>query len=541
MTSTSFSGSFLPLLKKNWKAGLTVALVSIPLSISLSIATNAPPTMGIITAIWAGIVASIFGGSNFNIIGPAAALSGVLAGYAHAYGAQMLPWISVGSGALILLVWALRWDKYILFIPGSVIHGFTLAVGLIIALNQLNFVLGLSGLPVHEAFLSNIGESLRHIQDAQVAAVVVSMLGLVFLLLWNRYLPGFPGPIPLAAIGIGLGFLTSKNLLPFSLQTLQTKFGVFDTALIQLPTFTSEIFGRPFIVTTFTVALIAILETLLSAKIADGMTRTRFKQGPETLALGLANIVAGFCGGLPATGVLARTALNAKSGATHRISQGINAVSIAIICMLLLGQFIFLPLPIIAAILIYTAYRMVHHEHFIRLYRDHRTEFFLSIFVAAISVAFDPMVGILVGTSLAMMLFVQKISTGHAEVVISHKGVISDRMPIRRFSPGHVKDGEVCVYRFSGSLTHINVQAHRKHIQQITGAKTIVLAFNAVSFLDCDGIDGVSDIVDLIESKNMEVALAGVESDLLRQTPLYARKTEENMVFPSVTHALQTL
>ncbi|TSC99857.1 MAG: inorganic anion transporter, sulfate permease (SulP) subfamily protein, partial [Candidatus Peregrinibacteria bacterium Greene1014_49] len=416
MKPASPAAHFLSLARKNWKSGLTVALVSIPLSISLSIATNATPAMGIITAVWAGLVASIFGGSNFNIIGPAAALSGVLAGYVHTHGENMLPWVAIGSGSLILIVWILRWDKYILFIPGSVIHGFTLAVGLIIALNQLNFVLGLSDLPVHEAFLANIGESLRHIQDAQIAAVAVSLIGLVFLLVWNRYLPALPGPIPLAVIGIVLGFLTSKDLLPFSLQTLQTKFGVFDTALIQFPVFTREIFGRPFIATTFTVTLIAILETLLSAKIADGMTRTRYKQSPETLALGLANIVAGLFGGLPATGVLARTALNAKSGATHRISQGINAVSIAIICMLLLGQFIFLPLPIIAAILIYTAYRMVHHEHFVRLFRDHRTEFFLSIFVAAISVVFDPMIGILIGTSLAMMLFVQKISTGHAEV-----------------------------------------------------------------------------------------------------------------------------
>lgn len=143
-------------VQKNWKAGLTVALVSLPLSISLAIAANATPVMGLITAVWAGLVAALFGGSNFNVVGPTGALSGILAAFAIQNGVEMLPLLAIASGLVVLLAYALRWDRYIIFIPSCVMHGFTLGVAFIIGLNQLNFALGLSGLSSHEKFILNV-------------------------------------------------------------------------------------------------------------------------------------------------------------------------------------------------------------------------------------------------------------------------------------------------------------------------------------------------------------------------------------------------
>ena len=136
-------------LSSNWKAGIIVALVNIPLSLSLAIASGATPTVGIITAIWAGIVAAIMGGSHFNVVGPAGALSGILIVYVMSYGVSIVPVLALFAGIIIVIVWFFRLDKYIIFIPSSVVHGFTLAVAVTLALGQVNFALGLSGLQKH--------------------------------------------------------------------------------------------------------------------------------------------------------------------------------------------------------------------------------------------------------------------------------------------------------------------------------------------------------------------------------------------------------
>src|SRR3989344_6711779 len=143
-------------IASNWRSGLTVALISIPLSLSLAIASGATPIMGIITSVWAGIVAAAFGGSEFNVVGPAGALSGILASFALSFGAEMLPLLAILSGTLIFVFFLLRWDRYLIFIPSSVMHGFTLGVGLTIGFGQLNFALGLKNVPMHESILRNI-------------------------------------------------------------------------------------------------------------------------------------------------------------------------------------------------------------------------------------------------------------------------------------------------------------------------------------------------------------------------------------------------
>src|SRR3989338_2375116 len=222
-------------LRQNWKSGLTLSLVSIPLSVSLAVAANATPVMGVITAMWAGLFAALFGGSNYNIVGPTGALSGILAGYAVLYGMEALPVLAVFSGFMIVLFYLFHIDRYLIFIPSSVIHGFTLGVAFIIALNQLNFALGLKGLPVHESFIENIVESLKHFSSFDPFTVGLFVAGLIFLFVLLKVSPKFPGPIFLAPIGIFLGYLSSRGLIPFELQTLYTKFGAIDVQLVDFP------------------------------------------------------------------------------------------------------------------------------------------------------------------------------------------------------------------------------------------------------------------------------------------------------------------
>jgi SulP family sulfate permease len=182
-------------IAQNWKSGLTVAMVSVPLSLALAIASGATPVMGIITAVWAGLVAAALGGSEYNVVGPAGALSGILVAFALTVGVQYLPLLALLSGALVFVCYIFKWEKYLVFIPSSVMHGFTLGVGLTIGLGQLNSALGLSGLPVHESALLNIWESLTHVSQFNplTAGLFLSLLLLLFVL--ARFFPRIPGAV----------------------------------------------------------------------------------------------------------------------------------------------------------------------------------------------------------------------------------------------------------------------------------------------------------------------------------------------------------
>jgi len=289
-------------LKLNWKAGITVSLISIPLSISLAVASNATPAMGIITAIWAGLFAAIFGGSKFNIVGPTGALSGVIASYVIVHGLGALPVITVLAGLIIFLSYLFKLERFLILIPASVIHGFTLGVALIIALGQFNAAFGITNLTAHESFIKNLIDSLSHLGQISIPTVFIFIVFLIGLLLFKKFLPKLPGAIVLAPFGIILGYLTSIGQIPLNIQTLGDKFGTIQFHLFQLsyPSFSFDMLSVASVI-----ASIAILETLLSAKIADAMTKTKYNERKEMLGLALANIASGLAGGLPATAALA--------------------------------------------------------------------------------------------------------------------------------------------------------------------------------------------------------------------------------------------
>lgn len=531
-------------LKQNWKSGITVSLVSLPLSISLAVAANATPVMGVITSIWAGIIAAIFGGSHFNIVGPTGALSGLLATYAILYGVGVLPFLAVLSGIIILFFFVFHFDKYIIFIPSSVVHGFTLGVACIIALNQLNFALGLTGLAVHEKFFENVLESLKHFSQTNSAALVLFVLALVVLLLFTKYIKKVPGAIVVAFFGIGLGILSSKGVIPFSLQTLATKFGDMQPTLALLPHFSLSMLNIHVIKAAFAIALIAILETLISAKIADGMTKTKFDQRKEVMGLGLANIFSGICGGIPATAALARTALNIKSGATHRTSGIINAIMVALVALFFLPTFKYLPLPIVAAILVHVAIRMVEAEHFSHMFKHDRFAFILSLVVALVTIVEDPIIGILLGATVALLYFVNQLSKAQAEITVNkNKKVVSrvlgsDAKKIKKLK------GDVLVYRFAGQMTYVNAQSHIQMIREIHDTKTLVLSFRNLFYVDVDGMDAIEEIIEELKNKNINVILTGV-GDLLQpqfqKTKWFQEKKKKNKVYESTSDALLDL
>lgn len=528
-------------IKQNWKAGLTVSFVSIPLSISLAVAAGATPLMGVITAIWAGLVASLLGGSNFNIFGPTGALSGILVVYAIKYGIGILPLLAILSGLIIIVVYLLRWDRYIVFVPSSVIHGFTLGVAFIIAFGQFNFAFGLKNLPAHESLLENLGESFVNLNSINQGTFVLFAMGLIFLFVWKKFFAKIPGVIVLAPVGILLGFLSQKNWIGLELQTLFSKFGNIAENFWSMPAISFQI-SQDLLIGSLVVALVAILETLLSAKIADGMTKTKHDTRKEVLAVGAANIAAGFFGGIPATAALARTALNIKSGANDKMSATINSIFVFLISAMLLFVFKYLPLAVVASILVFTAIQMVEKKHLINIYKNDKSALFVAILVAIVTVVKDPMAGILLGSAVALLIFANKMSRAEIEINLNDK----DKRLIRRINAGEllkIKEGcDILVYRFAGQLTYVNMQSHINTMEAINGeTKAVVLSLRNLFFVDMDGVESIGEMIEILKRKGKQVFLSapnGIIYDSLKKEPWFLDMKKKKMVFASTQEAL---
>lgn len=531
---------------RNLRSGITVALVSIPLSLSLAIASGAAPITGIITAVWAGFLGGLFGGSRFNILGPAGALSGLLLLYGSRYGVTSFPVLAVMVGAVILTFRALRWDRYIVFIPGSVVHGFTLGVALIIALGQVNFALGLdaSTLPKHSQLVLNVWESLRAIPSADPSSIVIFLGTFILLFALFRVSPRIPGAIVVAILGILLGWMSTIGALPMHILTLADRYHSLPAIILQPVTWALPPLSLSLISSVVMIALIAMLETLLAGKIADGMAKcSKFDQRREMLALGMANIASGLCGGLPATGVLARTALNVRSGASSQASAVINAITVGVLALLLFPLFRFLPLAVVAGILVFAAVRMVEAERFRNLLRMDPAMFGLALLVAVITVAQDPTIGILVGSFISLLIFAKQLSRGQSEVTFHQDRKLLVRVPPEKIEE-YDAQSDVTVCRFSGEMTYINGQAHLETVKRIQNAHTILISLRNLYYIDCDGVDTLQEIVENGRERQKKVVITGANGfvePMLRRSGWYKTMQEDGLVYESTSVALREL
>jgi len=437
----------------NAKSGLTVALVSLPLSISLAIAADATPVQGIITACWAGLVSAMTGGSHYNIVGPTGALSGILSYYSVTYGSGVQPILALLTGILSLCVWAVRMDKYLVFIPSAVMHGFTMGVSFIIAANQLNFILGLPKLKRHPEFLANLYETIMNLGSASGFAVVFFGISFTGLFMLSKRYGKIPWAVILAIIGIIIGAAADASKSNMPIRTIRTQYGDLSLELIKVVDMSGVTNQFEVWVDLFkgavSITAVAVLETLISARIADRMTKTLFDQPREVMSVALSNIASGVTGGIPATAALARTALNIKSGATSRASGIVNAIAIIILSTVLFSAFKFLPLPIVGAILVNTAYRMLEIHEIVLLYRTDFPMFIVAVITAIICIIEDPTMGIVYGTGLAMIRMLLGMLHGHAALRI-YKGTRAELTWI--FDLKDRNTVKACRRRFTGEL-----------------------------------------------------------------------------------------
>ena len=521
-------------LKSNIQSAFTVALISIPLLISLAVASGVNPISGIIAGIFAGMAAAFFGGSNFNIVGPTGALSGLIASYALQNGSTAVPALAIVTGLFILVAYAFHLERYLIFVPSSVIHGFTLGVASILVLGQFNFAFGLKNIPQHEKFIENMLESCKHIGEFSWPAIILFSCFFCALLIWRKLVPSIPGAIVMAPIGIGIGYAMKNNMLPLQIETLGDKFGAIPFELFQVPHFavSSQLF-----ISGAVIALVSIIESMLSAKIADVMTKTKHHTHKEVLGLGLANLISGLVGGMPVTAALARTALNIKAGASSWLSAFLCGIFIAIVSFFSLTYFAYIPMVVVAAILVYVAVNMVDLHHFSRFYHKDMRSFVISMLVAVVTILEDPIIGILVGSVAALLLLVKTLTQSYYQIVThevraTHQGDLAE-----------ARKENMLVYTFKGKLVYLNCQAHLMRFQSDFSAYAgVILALDDLYYLDLDGIDVLDEIIELLRNRGQRVLLVRPNAQIasmLHASAEFAALARMGLVFDSVADALQ--
>lgn len=528
-------------IKNNWKSGLTVALVSIPLSLSLSVASGATPTEGLITAVWAGLIAGFLGSSNFNIIGPAGALTGVLALFAFQQGPEFLPSLAIVTGVFILIAYFFKIQRYMVLIPRSVMVGFSTGVAILIIISQLRSILGLHHLESSAEPLHNLGIIFQNIQTADILTFLIFFVGTMMLYLFAKIIPKIPPAIFLAPVGISVGFLVAKNILPIETMLLNQRYGDLDFNLFSfLSNFT---INKAILVTGASVAFIAILETLISAKIAGNMTKTKFDSGKELFGLSLANIGSGLFGGLPATGVFVRTGLNAKSGATHKTSQIIQAVTVGVISVALFTTFTYIPLAIIASILFYASIRMLEIKDLKKYWKYSKKDFIVAVLVVVLMIAIDSVIGLLAGTILALLYFVESFSKGHFDIARNRGKEFIDRLYEGDFEKFN-EPVDVVVYSFKGSLTYVNGETHKERIsEKINLFDTIILRMRELGHIDHDGVEILHEIIEELQTHKKKVFISGLTKEM--ESKILHVGTEhhisKNTIVPNTTSALREI
>ena len=397
-------------LRADLVAGLTVAIVALPLSMALGIASGASPDKGLVTAIVAGFLISALGGSRVQVGGPTGAFVVVIAGVIARHGYEGLVMATALAGIMLVIAGYAGVGRLMRFVPMPVITGFTAGIAVIIASGEVGDFLGLRAGRVPADFLGKwaaYGHALPTASAATIAVGLATLALIIGLRLINPRIPGYLVAIVLAGAAVAL--------LHLPVETVGQRFPHMPTGLPHpvLPP-ADMAMVRDVLPSAFTIAFLAGIEALLSAVVADGMSGFRHRPGQELVAQGFANLASALFGALPATGALARTATNVRAGATSPVAGMAHALFLLIILLVAGPLVAFVPMPALAAILLIVAWGMSEAERFRHLVRMDRGERALLLLTFALTVLVDLTVAIGVGVTLASLLFMARMSEASA-------------------------------------------------------------------------------------------------------------------------------
>lgn len=516
-------------LGRSWRAdlvaGVTVGIVALPLALAFGVSSGVGAEAGLVTAIVAGLVAAVFGGSNVQVSGPTGAMVVVLAPIVATHGTGAVVTLSIMAGIIVLAAGLLRLGRAVSYIPWPVIEGFTAGIGVIIFLQQVPSALGV-GIGGHStnAVLAAV-EVVREAvwPEALVPLGAVAAVALVMLAL-GRWLPAIPGSfvaivvVSLLAVALRLP-LDTIGTLPNSLPA--PALPALDLALIGS-------LAAP----AFAVAALAAIESLLSARVAATLANTGALQADrELVGQGLASIASGLFGGMPATGAIARTAVNVRSGAKTRVAAIVHALLLLVLVLAAAGIVGAIPLAALAGVLMVTSARMVSVSAFRRVLRSGRSSAVVFLVTAFVTVAFDLVIAVGIGIAAAAFFALRTLSRASG----------AHREPL----PGEPEPGDerIALFRIEGSLFF---GAADRLLDEVASAdvEVVILRLSQLQLVDATGANALGELVAALERRGATVLIKGVRPEhrpLLEQLGVIGSLRHPNHLFaelePAIEHA----
>ena len=492
--------------RTSWRAdalaGVTVAIVALPLALGFGVTSGMGAAAGMVTAVIAGLVAAVLGGSNLQVSGPTGAMTVVLVPVIARYGPESVPTVAIMAGVLIVLGGAVGLGRLVAYIPWPVVEGFTMGIGVIIAAQQVPLALDTVRGEGENAGL--VALRTLALVDWSAAWVPLGVVGLVIAVMVllpriNRTLPASLIAVVLATVLAQLAHLDISRIgaIPSSLPAPG------------LPPLTPEATSA-LVSAALAVAALAALESLLSARVADGMADDLPRTNPnrELVGQGFGNIAAGLFGGIPATGAIARTAVNVRAGARTRLAAILHAVVLAVVIYTAGSLVSVIPLAALAGVLLVTAARMVNVPTARAICRSGRSGALVFLMTLGTTIVFDLVVAVELGVALAAILALRAVARSSGlhreELDLNEVDVEAERSLLRE---------HIAVYRIDGALFFADVRRFLDELAQVADVRVVILRLSGIRVLDTSGANALAEIVHDLQRRGIVVMLKGLRPE----------------------------
>lgn len=519
---------------KDVTAGIIVAIIALPLSIALALASGVGPEAGIFTAIVAGFVISALGGSSVQIAGPTAAFATIVAGIVARDGMDGLVIATVLAGVFLILMGICRFGSLIKFIPYTITTGFTSGIAVTIVIGQLKDFFGVTypeGVRPIET-MEKLAAFLENVGTVNPAALIVGAVSLAILIISPYIFKKIPGSLIAVIVGIFM-----VKFLPLKVSTIGNLYTISNALpSFHLPAVNFEIVQAA-IPNAFTIAILAAIESLLSCVVADGMINGKHRSDMELVAQGAGNIASALFGGIPATGAIARTAANIKNGGRTPVAGMVHSITLVIVLVVLMPYAGMIPMPTIAAILFIVAYNMCQWRTFLQLVKTApKSDILVLVVTFVLTVVFDLVVAIEIGMILACLLFIKRMS----EETKAESWVYTDDDTVAVNENLRMLPAAIRVYEVSGPL-FFGASDAIEHIIVEESAKCLVLRMRAVPALDSTAMNALTALTKTCESKGVTIVFSHVNEQpmkAMKKAGFVALAGEENFC-PNITAALE--
>lgn len=522
---------------KDITAGILVGIVALPLAIAFGIASGVSPEKGLITAVIGGFIVSFLGGSRVQIGGPTGAFIIIVYGIVQQYGINGLMIATIMAGVILVIMGFAQFGSIIKFIPYPVIVGFTSGIAVVIFTSQVNDFFGLNIENLPADFIEKWIKYFKSFSAIHYETLFIGSLALLIIIFWSKISKKIPGSIVAIIVTTFIAQIFNLNV-----DTIESRFGSIPSSIpspsipeIDLATI------KALILPATTIAILAAIEALLSAVVADGMIGGKHKSNMELVANGIANIFSPLFGGIPVTGAIARTATNIKNGGRTPIAGIVHALTLLLIMIFLGHLAMLIPMATLAAVLIIVAYNMSEHHVFRKLLKSPRSDVIVLLTTFLLTIIFDLTIAIEVGMVLAVILFMKRMaSVSNVDVIKRELKDVDEFIDINSIHTKEIPEG-VEVYEINGPFFFGAASKFKEIMQRIENPpKIMILRMRNVQAIDATGLNLLSQILKDNKATGTSLILSGVHAQPLFALAQYKLIDEigEKNIFGNIDDAL---